>query len=137
MCFPNGVVIAPDGGTLIVAESHGQCLTASTIASDGTLGDKRAWTAVPGTAPDGTCLDQEGCVWFADANGNACVRVAEGGEVKDRVEADQGAFACMLGGDDGRTLFVMTSTFPTSDAADFRPGGIVAYEVDIPGTGLP
>ena len=76
-------------------------------------------------------------MWFADAGGNACVRVAEGGEVKDRIETDQGAFACTLGGDDGRTLFVMTSSFPTSDAADLRPGRIVAYEVDIPGAGSP
>ncbi len=108
MRYPNGVVITPGGGTLIVAESHGQCLTAFTIAGDGALGDKRLWAAVPGTAPDGICLDQEGCVWFADAGGNACVRVAEGGEVRDRVETDQGAFACTL-----------------------------AYEVDVPGTGSP
>jgi sugar lactone lactonase YvrE len=76
-------------------------------------------------------------VWFADAGGNACVRVAEGGEVKDRVETDQGAFACALGGDDGRTLFVTTSTFPTSDVDPARPGTIVAYGVDVPGTGSP
>jgi sugar lactone lactonase YvrE len=137
MRYPNGVVITPGGGTLIVAESHGQCLTAFTIAGDGALGDKRLWAAVPGTAPDGICLDQEGCVWFADAGGNACVRVAEGGEVRDRVETDQGAFACTLGGDDGRTLFVTTSSFPTGGAFDPRPGRIVAYEVDVPGTGSP
>jgi sugar lactone lactonase YvrE len=136
MRYSNGMVITPDGGTLIVAESHGQCLTAFTIATDGTLGDKRVWAEVAGTAPDGICLDQEGCVWFADAAGNACVRVEEGGEVKDRVQTDQGAFACTLGGDDGRTLFVMTSSFPTGDA-EFRPGRIVAYEVDIPGSGSP
>jgi sugar lactone lactonase YvrE len=62
-------------------------------------------------------------------------RRAEGGLVKDRVETDQGAFACTLGGDGGRTLFVMTSTFPSGDAFNPRPGRIVAYEVDVPGTG--
>jgi len=133
MRYPNGSVITSDGGTLIVAESQGQCLTAFTIASDGTLGDKRAWAEVPGMAPDGICLDREGRVWFADAGGNACVRVAEGGEVKDRIQTDQGAFACTLGGEDGRTLFVMTSSFPTGEPSSFRPGRIVAYEVDVPG----
>lgn len=137
MRFPNGMVITPAGDTLIVAESHGQCLTAFAIAPDGTLGGKREWAEVPGAAPDGICLDQEGCVWFADAGGNACVRVAEGGEVRDRVETDQGAYACTLGGHDGRTLFVATSSFPTSDVEPARPGKIVAYEVDIPGTGSP
>ncbi len=135
MRVPNGFMITPDGGTLIVAESRGQCLTAFTIAGDGTLGGKRVWAAVPGMTPDGPCLDQEGCVWFADATGSACVRVAEGGEVRDRVETDQDAFACTLGGRDGRTLFVMTSTFPTGDAFDPRPGRIVAFEVDVPGAG--
>ena len=133
MRFSNGMVITPDGGTLIVAESHGQCLTAFTIARDGTLGDRRTWAAVPGAAPDGICLDQEDCVWFADAAGSACVRVAEGGEVRDRIATDQGAYACALGGDAGRTLFVTTSTFPTGGAFDPRPGRIVAYEVDVPG----
>jgi sugar lactone lactonase YvrE len=95
MRYSNGPVITPDGGTLIVAENQGQCLTALTIASDGTLGDKRVWAAMPGTAPDGICRGQEGCVWFADAGGNACVRVAEGGEVKDRIETDQGAFPAL------------------------------------------
>jgi len=137
MRVPNGFMITPGGGTLIVAESRGQCLTAFTIGGDGSLGLRRVWSDVPGMIPDGPCLDQEGCVWFADATGNACVRVAEGGKVKERVETDQGAYACTLGGADGRTLFVMTSTFPSGDSFDPRPGKIVAYEVDVPGVGTP
>lgn len=137
MRYPNGAVITPEGDTLIVAESQGQCLTAFTIAGNGTVGDRRLWAAVPGMAPDGICLDEEGCVWFGDARGNACVRVAEGGEVRDRVETEQAAFACTLGGDDGRTLFVMTSSFPTGEAFKPRPGRIVAYQADVPGTGSP
>src|SRR6266700_2756024 len=136
--LPDGrllVVASAARSLLILAESTGECLTAFTIAGDGSLGDKRVWAAVPGTAPDGICLDQEGCVWFADARGNACVRVAEGGQVRDRVETDQGAFACTLGGDDGRTLFVTTSVNPFMGAASGRPGRIVAFQVEVPGTG--
>lgn len=137
MRFPNGAVITPDGTTLIVAESHGACLTAFTIAGDGTLHDKREWASVPGSAPDGICLDAEGCVWFADAAGNACVRVTEGGEVKDRIETEGGAYACALGGDDGRDLFVTTSVFPAGEGCDFYPGRVVAYQVEVAGTGSP
>lgn len=137
MRFPNGPVITPDGSTLIVAETFGQCLTAFTIDGDGSIGDKREWASVPGALPDGICLDEEGCVWFADAGGNACVRVAEGGEVTDRITTDRGAFACTLGGAEGRTLFVMTSTFPIDEAVSELPGRIVAYDVAVPGTGSP
>jgi sugar lactone lactonase YvrE len=137
MRFPNGAVITPDGATLIVAETFGQCLTAFTIGADGSIGDKREWAPVPGAAPDGICLDEEGCVWLADAGGNACVRVSEGGEVKQRIATEQAAFACTLGGEDGRTLFVMASTFPVQDALRTRPGRVVAYEVDVPGAGSP
>jgi sugar lactone lactonase YvrE len=137
MRFPNGSVLTPDGRTLIVAESHGEQLTAFSVAADGSLGDRRVWAAVPGMYPDGICLDTEGCVWFADAGGNACVRVAEGGRVLDRVGTDQGVFACALGGADGRSLFAMTSSFPESETDDPRPGRIVAYQVDVPGAGAP
>jgi len=136
MRFPNGSVITPDGATLIVAETHGQCLTAFTVADDGTLADKRVWASVPGQFPDGICLDQAGGVWFADARGQACVRVTEGGRVTNRVETDQGCYACTLGGRDGRTLFVLTSVFRGRRESP-RPGRIEAYAVDVPGTGPP
>ena len=136
MRFPNGFMIPPGGKTLIAAESTAHCLTAFTIAGDGTLHDKRVWAPLPGMIPDGPCLDQEGCVWFADAIGKACIRVAEGGEIKDRVETDQDAFACTRGGEDGRTLFMTTSINPfTGGAPGGRPGKIVAVEVDVPGAG--
>jgi sugar lactone lactonase YvrE len=137
MRYPNGAVITPDGRTLIVAESQGQCLTAFTIRGDGTLGDRRVWAAVAGAVPDGICLDQEGCVWFADVAGRGCVRVREGGDVLDRVETEQSAFACTLGGADERTLFVTASSFPGGGAFDPRPGRILACEVEVPGTGSP
>src|SRR5262249_43116618 len=78
--FPNGSVITPDGGTLIVGETWAARLTAFTIAADGSLSDRRPWAVVPRAAPDGCTLDADGCVWFADARSNRCVRVAEGGD---------------------------------------------------------
>ncbi len=135
--FPNGTVVTPDGGTLIVAESQGSRLLAYTIDGGGSLSGKRVWADVPGMFPDGICLDVEGCVWFADAGGQACVRVAEGGDVRDRIETGQGTFACALGGADGRTLFAATSTFPDGERFEPRPGRIVAFAVDVAGTGSP
>ena len=109
MHFPNGMVISPDGKTLIVAETLSMCLTAFDIGVDGTLSNRRIWAAVGMRAPDGICLDANGHVWVANAIESECVLVAEGGEILQTVETSQPCFACMLGGDDGRTLFMMTA----------------------------
>jgi sugar lactone lactonase YvrE len=138
MRFPNGSVLTPDGGTLIVAETFGSGLTAFSIDAEGRATGKRDWARVPGSFPDGICLDAEGAVWFADAIGRAAVRVREGGEVVDRVEVDQDCFACTLGGQDGRTLFLLLGEFgPPDEALVKRCGRIEMVRVEVPGSGSP
>ena len=138
LMFPNGTVITPDGRTLIVAETLGARLTAFDVAADGTLSNRRVWAEVPGRAPDGICLDADGAVWLADALGSDCVRVAEGGDVLATVTPSQTPFACMLGGPDGRTLFMCTaaSSAPTI-AAHERAASIEITEVAVPRAGWP
>ena len=109
VAFPNGMAVTADNATLIIAESYAARLTAFDIAPDGGLSNRRLWAEVPGSAPDGICLDAEGAVWFAEVPNTRCVRVREGGEVLQTVELDRGGFACMLGGPDGRTLFVVAN----------------------------
>jgi sugar lactone lactonase YvrE len=135
--FPNGSVVTPDGGTLVVAETYGQRLTAFTIAGDGSLTDRRLFAPLEGHAPDGICLDAEGAVWVADATGAACLRVREGGQVVDRVDTGRGCFACMLGGPDRRTLFVLTADGFEGKAIRRRTAAIEAVEVEVPGAGWP
>jgi sugar lactone lactonase YvrE len=139
LLFPNGMVIAGDR-TLIVAETWAARLTAFTIDGDGSLSDGRPWAIVPRTAPDGCVLDADGCIWFADARTNRCLRVAEGGDVLDERLAPDGlrCFACMLGGNDGRTLAVCA-------APDYDEGRrqaaleavVLATRVEVPHAGLP
>jgi sugar lactone lactonase YvrE len=108
---PNGSVIAPDGSRLIVAESFGHRLTEFEIAQDGKLINRRQFADLQGRVPDGICLDAEECVWVAVPFANACWRVARGGEVVDTVPIENGApYACMLGGADGRDLFICCAT---------------------------
>jgi sugar lactone lactonase YvrE len=136
--FPNGTVITPDGGTLIVAETLGSCLTAFDIAEDGTLGNRRVWAQLDGVAPDGICLDAEGCVWVANALQPECLRVREGGEIASRVQTSQPCFACMLGGDRGQTLFMVTAVSSSpSVASASRTGKIEYLEVEVPHAGFP
>lgn len=136
--FPNGTVITPDGGTLIVGESRGGRLTAFDRASDGTLSNRRLFADLSPGVPDGICLDAEGAVWSADPRNNEVIRVVEGGEVVARVSSgDRGAYACMLGGEDRRTLFVCTSTTSGPETAEIRSGRIETARVEFPGAGLP
>jgi sugar lactone lactonase YvrE len=138
--FPNGCVITPDGGTLIVGESFSGWLTAFTVADDGTLHDRREWARVRGAVPDGICLDEEGAIWMASPISHQVLRVAEGGEVLEEIRTsdERQPFACMLGGDDRRTLFVCTAFTSEPDAArSQRAGQIEAVEVDVAGAGWP
>ena len=106
IAFPNGMVVTHDGSTLIISESFAGKLTAFDVAEDGSLANRRDWAGNVG--PDGICIDAEGAIWTG-SGGAGCVRVREGGEILDRVELDLMPFACMLGGPDGRTLFIMAA----------------------------
>ena len=139
LMFPNGTVITPDGRTMVIGESFAGRLTAFDIAADGALTNRRVWAQLDGGAvPDGICLDAEGAIWVASPMTNEALRVREGGEVTQRIKAERGAFACMLGGDDRRTLYLLTAlgSDPEKCRAQ-RNGRIEAIRVDVPGAGLP
>ena len=136
--FPNGCVITPDDKCLIVAETLALRLTAFDVGPDGTLSNRRVWAPVGMRAPDGICLDADGHVWIANAIAPECVLFAPGGEVLATVQTDQPCFACMLGGEDGRTLFMMTAPSSVADIASAsRQGHIVTARVATPGAGRP
>lgn len=141
LAFPNGMAVTPDGGTLIVAESFAGRLTAFDVAKDGGLANRRVWADLGDGVPDGICIDADGAVWYADVPNRRCVRVREGGEVQQVVDADRGCFACMLGGPERRTLFMLTAEWAGPENVDEqlarRTGRVSAAEVEVPGAGWP
>ena len=141
LAFPNGMVVTPDNETLIVAESFARRLTAFDISADGSLTNRRVWADVTG---DGICIDAEGAVWCSDVGPDdegVCLRVREGGEVVDRIELDRPCYACMLGGEDGRTLFMVVAKWFGPDRMDellqAKTGQILTARVDVPHAGWP
>ncbi len=136
MHFPNGSAVTPDGRALIVAETLARRLTAFDVGEGGALSNRRTWAELGERLPDGICLDAEGAVWFANPGGTDCVRVAEGGEVLDVIDTTQPCFACMLGGDDGRTLFMLTAPWTAPGETPVK-GRILTADVDAPHTGYP
>lgn len=155
LLFPNGSVITPDGGTLIVGETWGNRYSAFDIAADGSLTARRVWASfgpplVGGSvperigqvviAPDGCTLDADGHVWCADGLGGRVVRIAPGGTIVDEITAPDGmgVYACALGGDDGRTLLMCCAPdFHEHTRAPAREAVLVSTVVDVPHAGLP
>ena len=135
--FPNGSVITQDEKTLILGETFSCQYTAFSIESDGTLSDSRIWAEMPGRLPDGCALDSENAIWFADAFSSQVVRVIEGGEITDVIDLPQRTFACMLGGDDGRTLFILTATSDPETGIEPGKGAIYITQVESPHSGTP
>lgn len=136
---PNGTVIAPDGRTLIVAESMAARLTAFDIGADGSLSNRRAFAVLDGHVPDGICLDADGCVWVASPYEKLVLRVSPAGEIVDRVEIpDANPYACMLGGADGRDLFICVAPHHDPEVtAKLRGGRIDLFRAPAPGAGRP
>ncbi len=138
LMFPNGSVITPDGSILVVAETYGARYTAFDIGSGGELSSRRTWAEVPGSAPDGCCLDAEGAIWMADFTGQRVARVLEGGEITHSFATDGHAVAAVLGGDDRRTLSVFVSPGSHPDVVAGKGlSTIVSTRVEVPGAGLP
>lgn len=141
--FPNGMVL--HDGTLLVAETLGNRISAFDVDPDGGLGPRRDWAVfadvptasdVPGVlgalvvAPDGMCSDGQGGVWAADAVGNRAVRVRDGAIV-DAVDAGTGVYACVVGGTDGRTLFLCSAPgFAEHERRATREGRLLAVPLD-------
>ncbi|MDT7797470.1 MAG: hypothetical protein QOI78_903 [Actinomycetota bacterium] len=150
--FPNGMVLLP-GNVLVVAETFAGRLTAFDIGEDGELSGRRVWAQFGETpqtddvgeavqllevAPDGICADAEGAIWVADAVHNRVIRVQEGGRILDEINPGTGVFACMLGGDDGRTLFLCAApSFPEHERRPVREAQLLSVDVEVPHAGLP
>jgi sugar lactone lactonase YvrE len=138
MHFPNGPVITPDGKTLIVGETLAAVLTAFDIGANGDLSNRRVWAPTTPAVPDGICLDAAGAIWVANPIAPQCVRIAKGGEVLEIIETGQACYACMLGGDDGKTLFMATADSSDHEAAaKTQTGRILVATVDRPRAGRP
>ena len=147
LLFPNGAVITTDDRTLIVGETYAARLTAFDKNEDGSLSNRRVWADLKENAkdgyvplPDGMCLDEEGAIWVASPSTAEVIRVHEGGTISERIPVETNAFACMLGGEDGRTLFICTSNGSGVDpdsALKEKSGKIEITNVMVPGCGKP
>jgi sugar lactone lactonase YvrE len=142
MLVANGMIVTPDGQSLLVAESAGRRITAFAIGDAGQLTDRRVWADLPDNHyPDGMCLDAQGGVWVACPTAGRFVRVLEGGAVTDCVLVDHGrhAIACVLGGDDRRSLYLLSAATlgEAEESRALQSGRVEVVTVNVPGAGCP
>jgi sugar lactone lactonase YvrE len=141
IAFPHGMAVTPDNATRIIAASHGGRLTAFDSAGDGSLSHRRVWADLGSGVPDGLGIDADNAVWYGDAANTRCVRVREGGEVLQTINRDRGCFACMLGGVENGTLFLVATEWRgmenISTVARARTGQVLTIEVPVQGVGWP
>jgi sugar lactone lactonase YvrE len=140
LAFPNGMVVTPDNATLVVGESFAGRLTAFDIADDGSLANRRPWAE--GVGPDGITMDADGAIWASSAPmAKDCARILEGGEITHRIELESDCFACMLGGPDRRSLFMLSAEWAGPEKVEEqlarRTGQVSVAEVEVPGAGWP
>jgi sugar lactone lactonase YvrE len=140
LAFPNGMVVTPDNATLIVGESFAGRLTAFDIEGDGSLTNRRTWAENIG--PDGITMDAQGAIWASSGPmAQDCVRILEGGEITHRIQFDLNCWACMLGGPDRRSLFMLTAKWAGIDNVEAqiaqRTGRVYVADVEVPGAGWP
>jgi len=136
LIFPNGTVLTPDGGTLIVAESFANRLTAFDVGEDGLLSNRRVWAELGNHTPDGICVDAEGAVWAASPMTATFVRVREGGEVLNEIGTEEGrwAVACAFVGDDLDQLACITAATSLEDMPKGKSEAFIELaEVAVPG----
>ena len=139
MWFPNGAVITPDGKTMIIAETFAGRLTAFDIETGGSLTNRRVFAPLGKLFADGICLDAEGAIWVSLADSQKTIRVLEGGKIAQEISHEgRHSYACMLGGEDRRDLYICTAEdhLPTR-TMQLRTGKIERNRVDVPGAGLP
>ena len=167
LLFPNGTVITEDGKNLIVAETLGAKLTSFDIEDNGELTNRKLWARTSPLfslliikflsllgfdlskvdfskysknlhVPDGICLDEKNGIWIASPTTKAVVRIEKGGNITDTISTPKSAFACMLGGKERKTLYVIISNSSDPEEAQASPEGeIHSIEVEIPGVGKP
>jgi len=140
IAFPNGMAVTADNSTLIVADSYRRQLVAFDIGADGGLSGRRVWADLGDGVPDGICADAQDAVWYADVPNKRCVRVAAGGTVRQTVDLDRGGFACVLGGPERTTLFIVAAEWrgmTESDMVTPGSGRVLAVDVEVPAAGWP
>ncbi|KAL3441564.1 hypothetical protein BJX65DRAFT_313739 [Aspergillus insuetus] len=131
--FPNALMISNDGQSIYCAETFGYGLLKWDLAADGTLSNRQNIWSPASISPtgqsgnttdgilgiDGGCMDAEGGIWLGLLAFNKFIRLDRDGNITDEIKVNGHATACTLGGEDGKTLFLITNWFSEDEEGLF------------------
>lgn len=133
LMFPNALCITPDGKKLFCAETFGEGLLKWDIGPKGELSNRELHWSPASISPngmightphgivgiDGGCMDSEGGIWLSMLGLEKYVRVNQEGNVTHEIHVKGHATACTLGGEDGKTLYLVTNWYSEEEGSLF------------------
>ena len=138
---PNGIAFDPVNGRAYFADSPTRTVWVWDYdAETATRSNERVfldYRDLPG-APDGACVDADGCYWSASVHGWAVIRVTPDGDVDRRIEVPvEMPSMPAFGGDDLSTLYVTTINpsrpGPVTEADGLASGSLLAIDAGVQG----
>ena len=139
IAITNGPAVSPDGRTLYTVDTLKGTISASSIQSDGTLGETRPFVRIEPEEgyPDGPTVDSEGCVWIGLYAGWQARRYSPEGVLLSSVRFPVANITKLaFGGDDLRTVYATTARqFLKAEelAAQPQAGDLFSFRTDVPG----
>lgn len=128
LTFANGMVLAPDGNTVLVAETFASRISRLPIQRQGGLGPAElvADLSSIGGRPDGIAVTPDGDVWYADVDKGEVVLLQAGKVVKRIGTGYAHATSCAF--DDGDLWVTVTQRMPEGRPFDIPPGALLRIE---------
>ena len=139
--IPNSINWSPDDRRMYFADSTRQLLFEFDFdIDDGVLGERRVFSDRRGRIglPDGSAVDEDGCVWNAEYGGGVVVRYSPRGEVLGEIALPATQLtSCAFGGPRLDTLYV-TSAVQNLDAGQraAQPHAGALFAVQVAARGL-
>lgn len=136
LAFPNGIVLRPDGRTLLVAESQRNRILSYTVLSPGKVDKMTVFATLPektadqtANEPDGICLDAEGNLYVAHYGMRQVQVLAPDGRLRDRYPGGNLTTSNVaFGGPRMDQLFI------TGALGDEKTTPGALFRLDLPGT---
>jgi len=130
----NTLCWSPAGDRLYCADTLKSVIWSFAYDPDGpTLSDQRVFVEGGEGGPDGSAMDEDGCLWTARWGAGCVVRYTPDGRIDRRLELPVAQpSSCAFGGPDRRTLYITSARFELTAPGELD-GALFAVSLDAAG----